>query len=165
VTASGPLERLQSLHAATADDPRLAPIACRPIALGWATVELDRAAVELGAALDLPAARFVEVDPTPALGARCRIARGVLPTGMTLVLLEPNTEGRLAASLARHGEGPAAVWLAVGDLPAALAGLRSAGLATSVERPGPLGAELLLLDGPIDGPHRLVVERPGTIRA
>jgi hypothetical protein len=121
--------------------------------------------MELGAALGLPAARFVEVDPTPALGARCRMARGVLPTGMTLVLLEPNTEGRLAASLARHGEGPAAVWLAVGDLPAALAGLRSAGLATSVQRPGPLGAERLFLDGPMYGPHRLVVERPGTIRA
>ncbi len=79
--------------------------------------------------------------------------------------LEPNTEGRLAASLARHGEGPAAVWLAVGDLPAAVAGLRSTGVATSVEQPGPLGAERLLLDRSIHGLHRLVVERPGTIRA
>ena len=34
-----------------------------------------------------------------------------------LLLLEPRTEGRLAAALARHGEGPVAIYLAAADGP------------------------------------------------
>ena len=52
------------------------------------------------------------------LGARCRVGRlADRPRdGATLVvLLEPSTEGRLAATLARHGEGWCATWLDVPD--------------------------------------------------
>ena len=37
--------------------------------------------------------------------------------GPAIVLLEPSTEGRLAATLARHGEGWCATWLAAVDAP------------------------------------------------
>ncbi|MDO8483713.1 MAG: hypothetical protein Q7S35_02070 [Candidatus Limnocylindrales bacterium] len=165
MTAIGPLHRLRALLAAVAEvQPRRA-IAGRPIALGWATVELERAAAELGAELGIPADRFLDAAQTFALGARCRVVRGVLPDAMSLVLLEPATEGRLAATLARFGEGPAAVWLAVADLPGAAASARVAGIEISVERAGPFGAERLVLDGPIHGPHRLLIELAGTIRA
>lgn len=46
-----------------------------------------------------------------ALGCVCRVATGVLFDGGSLALLEPDTEGRLAASLARLGEGPTVAWL------------------------------------------------------
>lgn len=165
MTVSGPLDRLWALLAAETDASPLRAIAGRPIALGWATVELERATVEFAAELGIPAGRFVGAAETFTLGARCRVAREALAVGLSLVLLEPATEGRLAATLARLGEGPAVVWLAVADLAAATAGLRVAGIATSVERAGPFGAERLLLDGPIHGPHRLLVERAGTIGA
>jgi hypothetical protein len=163
---TGPIDRLLSLLAREADDEAGQAIAGRPVAVGWSTVELERATLELAAALDLPAERFVDAAPTPILGARCRMAQEVLPSGVALVVLEPFTEGRLAGSLARHGEGPVAVWLAVAGLSAAVAVLRRAGVATAVERPGPLGAErLLLLDRPTHGPYRLIIELAGTIRA
>lgn len=166
MTGTGPLDRLLEALAAEADGQTVRATARRPIALGWATVELDRAASELGAELGIPAERFLGAVESLALGARCRVARDALPNGVSLVLLEPATEGRLAATLARLGEGPAAVWLAVGDLPAAIDALRASGQATSIERPGPLGPERLLLDGPIHGPYRLLVQLPaGTIRS
>jgi hypothetical protein len=160
-----PIARLRSLLDAAAGDRAIEAIGGRLAGLGWATVELDRAARELGAALDLPADRFLPANPSSSLGARCLVSLDALEPGLAVVLLEPSTEGRLAASLARHGEGPAAVWLEVGDLAAAVTALRRASVASSVERPGPIGVERLLLEGPINGPHRLVVERPGTIRA
>jgi hypothetical protein len=138
----------------------------RPLAVGWATVELDRAVTELGAALGVPADRFADAAASISLGARCLVADGVLPDGVSLALLEPNTEGRLAATLARHDEGPAAVWLAVERLAKAVASLRTTARPGTTERAlaGPYGAELLL-DGPLHGPHLFLVERPGTIRA
>ena len=91
------------------------------------------------------------------LGCVCRVAAGILPAGGSLVLLEPDTEGRLAASLARLGEGPSVTWLRAGDPPAAVEALRTAGFAVSAERDGPLGPERLIVDGPVHGPHRLLV--------
>ena len=135
-----------------------------PLAIGWATVELDRAVAELGAALRLPADRFVDAPASVALGARCLVAAGVLTGGIALLLLEPNTEGRLAATLARHDEGPAAVWLAVEDPAEAVASLGRGGHPVSPPQAGPYGGERLV-DGPRYGPHLLVVEGPGTIRA
>ena len=136
-----------------------------PVAVGWATVELDRAVAELAAALQIPSARFVDAPGSVSLGARCLVAGRVLRAGVSLALLEPETEARLAATLARHDEGPVALWLAVGDLTAAAATLHRAGRPISQPQVGPFGPERLLLDGPIHGPHRLLVERPGTIRA
>jgi len=165
VTGRSAIARLQSALAAAVDHPALARLAGRPVALGWATVELDRAALELAAALGLPQDPFVITAPTSSLGARARIAWDGLGPGVALILLEPSTEGRLAATLARQGEGPAAVWMGVASLPNAEATLGRAGVALAAADAGPFGAERLLLDGPIHGPHRLLVELAGTIRA
>lgn len=107
---------------------------------GWATVELDRAERDVRAALggDL---EFAEAPRSVLLGARCR--RGEASGGEWIVLLEPDSEGRLAGFLARHGEGWAATWE-----------LGSPG-ASGV--PGPLGPELLAGDQPVRGPFRLVL--------
>lgn len=134
----------------------------RIVAIGWATVDLDRAAAEFGTRWpDLATMKDAPADGL--LGARARLAHGkVLPSGpdsIALVLLEPSTEGRLAASLARHGEGPAAVWLAPAGATDGADGRR-----TSVPADGPFGPQRLVLGGPIAGPHVLLLERsPGTI--
>jgi hypothetical protein len=72
------------------------------LAVGWATVDAERTASELGGV------ELVEADPEPALGAHAWVAR----TGsIDLVVLEPATEGYLAAHLARHGEGIAVLYV------------------------------------------------------
>jgi len=87
--------------AAAAEDARFD--GAKLATIGWATVDLDRAERELGQALG------VSLDARPAprarrLGATTRIAHPFGPSP-ALVLLEPDTEGLLAALLARHGEG------------------------------------------------------------
>lgn len=121
-------------------------------AIGWATVELDRAASELAHDLGISPGVFVEAVDSLALGARCRIAADVLPGGLTLVILEPATEGRLAATLARFGEGPAVTWYRT-NTPVDVSG--------SSLRHGPFGSERLVAGDPVHGPHRLLIE-PGT---
>jgi hypothetical protein len=114
--------------------------------IGWATVELDRAAAELGAELDTtfePAARDA------LLGAAVRSSTGKQPR---FVLLEPDTEGRLSGALARHAEGPVALYLRVPSLeqlPGTLA-LRAGR--------GPLGPARLVLAGDPWGPFLIFVE-------
>jgi hypothetical protein len=163
VIGQGPLERLSDLQVAAGTTEVEGLTGGHASALGWATVELDRAAFELGQALLIPPEAFVEAPGSFVLGARCRVAVATLPGGISLVLLEPITEGRLASTLARHDEGPAVVWLAVEDLAGAVAVVQTRAGHTSLARPGPFGDECLVLDGPIHGPHRLLVERPGTI--
>ncbi len=135
-----------------------------PLAIGWATVELDRTVADIVAALQIPAHRFTVAPGSVALGARCLIGVDVLPGGVALLLLEPNTEGRLAATLARHDEGPAAAWLGAGNLADAVARLSTVGHPASPAQAGPFGSERLV-NGPRYGPHLLLVEWPGTIRA
>lgn len=91
------------------------PEGARIAAVGWATVDLERAAAEWSMAAGSEAAASAEpqiaATPAPddvALGAFAR--RLDLPDG-PLLLLEPRTEGRLAAALARHGEGPIALYV------------------------------------------------------
>jgi hypothetical protein len=79
----------------------------RLLALGWATVDGARAAAEA------PDLDFRPADPEPALGARAWLTRA---GPLDLVLLEPTTEGRLAAALARRGEGLTVVYVAVDAL-------------------------------------------------
>lgn len=127
----------------------------RIVAVGWATVDLDRAAVELAPLLE-PGTAFADAMPSEHLGARCRVGR-VRPgaaAAEVVVLLEPYTEGRLTATLARHDEGWRASW-EVRER-ATVEG-RSDAEALSSERPGPLGSERVVLGGPATGPHRLVV--------
>lgn len=138
------------------DEPDLAPFA-----LGWATVELDRAEQAFADTFGPSAKAAVAAPDDTILGASCRIVTLDLAGLPLVVLLEPNTEGRLAASLARRGEGPVAVWLG----PVAPADR------TSPEDPpsetdgdGPFGPQVLLPGSPITGPHRLLVPAgPGTI--
>ena len=123
------------------------------LGVGWATVDAERAATEL-------ARRWPRSAPFEAgtreslLGAACLVGRPVAHDGrpVRLVVLEPVREGRLAASLARHGEGPAALWLAGGP------GTPDGG-PVSRRAGGPFGPERLVLGGPAGGPHLLVVDR------
>jgi hypothetical protein len=74
------------------------------LAIGWGTVDRERSAAE---------AAGLSFEPAPdeaALGARALIAR---PGSVDLVLLEPSTEGKLAAALARRGEGITAIYVGV----------------------------------------------------
>lgn len=125
----------------------------RILAVGWATVELDRAGLELASVL-LPGTSFQPGPPSEHLGARCRLG-WVAPAfveelAVIVVLLEASTEGRLAATLARRGEGWCATWEAGAG--------ETAGAGLSVVRSGPLGPERLRLGDPVIGSHRLVVE-------
>ena len=89
--------------------------------------------------------RFTAAERSQLLGARCR--RAATGDDEWIVLLEPDTEGRLAAFLARHGEGWAVTW--------------EVGGATRRGTPGPLGPELAG-DQPVRGPFRLILT-PATI--
>jgi len=99
-------------------------------AVGWATVDADRACRELDALLDGEHTAWQPVDREATLGARA-LRREPPPGpggGVDLLVLEPDTEGRLAASLARFGEGVAVAYLrqpaaAAGAVPAARARL------------------------------------------
>ena len=151
-------ESLRATLAALAADAPPAP-ASRLHALGWATVELDRAERELSADLGLGPAAFIEAPDSGLLGARCRVALDTFPGGVALVILEPATEGRLSAALARHGEAPLAAWFVLdgGD------GSRVRPPSTAS---GPFGPERIAPDGSINGLRRLLVDlEAGTIRA
>jgi hypothetical protein len=130
---------------AAARDPWLADL---PLAgIGWATVELDRGARELS-----DAGPFDDAPRDTALGASARRSPSARRDRSVILLLEPDTEGPLAAALARFGEGVLAVYLGpldradVDDTP---------GLGPS--RPGPLGPTRLVIGRPSWGPHVLVL--------
>lgn len=129
-------------------------------AIGWATVDADRAAEELRRVLQLPLVEPVALPADGPLGARClRLERD--DDGPALVLLEPTREGRLAASLARRGEGVAVAWVALGlDDTRLLARANLGGLVLSAVGRGPFGTERVVLGGPAWGPH-LVLTAPG----
>jgi hypothetical protein len=143
------------------DEPRQAlPGDPRPsdgadvLAVGWATVDRDRVVAAAGA-VGPAAAQALAADPH--LGAF------VVRVGLTVparLVIEPDREGRLAATLARLGEGPVAIYLSTGPggLAAFVAGVRVRGAEVSATRPGPLGSSVVLLGGPIWGPHLVVVE-------
>jgi hypothetical protein len=136
----------QSLRADAAErDPWLADL--RVAGIGWATVELERAARELASQ-----GPFTAAARDVALGAtavRSPLADRSRPA---LFLLEADTEGLLAASLARFGEGVLAAWLGpldradVDDTPR-----------LGPPRAGPLGPARLVIGRPAWGPHVLVL--------
>jgi hypothetical protein len=118
-------------------------------AVGWATVDLERAAA------GFPGLQFAAAADEPLLGGRASLA--AVTQGLSLALLEPVTEGRLAASLARHGEGPVALYVRLLGGPTALdPGPYGAPVMSRIVE-GPFGLEALLLGGPAFGPHLLVV--------
>jgi hypothetical protein len=128
------LEAAEAIRAAAvARDGRVESL---PIAgVGWATVDHERAERELDALLGA-IGPWAPVERDPVLGARGRLraAEGSEEQPF-LVVLEPDTEGRLAASLARFGEGVAVVYLGGGG-------------------PGP---GTLVRGGPAWGPHAIVL--------
>ena len=145
------------------------------LALGWATVDLDRAEADLDMWLALDQGPVEGIEPSLGATTRVRGTRG-LP-GTWIVLLEPVTEGRVAAALARDDEGPCALYLQPpAGLDDWLAEAASRGVETrsGIRRDGPFGRQALLAGGPAAGPHIVMVEglRPspvigatGTIRA
>jgi hypothetical protein len=148
-------------EAVTDDEATAAPRPLRLAGLGWATVELDRAADELGMWLGEAPDPDAPDAADPLLGARARVRdAGGLP-GDAVLLLEPSTEGRLAAALARDGEGPAALYLRpAAGLGAWAAAARPRGVTLSARRVGPLGGSVLVAGGPVAGPHLVIVDTP-----
>ena len=136
----------EHIRAAAAErDPWLAEL--RVAGIGWGTVELDRATHELAGLGPFTAAvRDVSLGAT---AARSPLAERWRPA---LVVLEPDTEGLLAASLARFGEGVLVLWLGpldradVDDTPR-----------LGPSRNGPLGPARLVVGRPAWGPHVLVL--------
>lgn len=119
------------------------------VAIGLASVDAERAIAELGSA------QFQAAQPDASLGAR---AWQGPPARPQLIMLEPLSEGRLAAALARHGEGVVALYLGSSRPPAA-------GLAQALDRPRPWpgGAAARLVVRPARpwGPFLFVVEDAG----
>jgi hypothetical protein len=121
----------------------------------WATVEIDRALTDLGRSAPSLALIADPVDD-PLLGARVAVvsaAEGDIP----IALAEPSREGRLAATLARNGEGPAGRYVrspidldVLRDLAAA------AGVSLSKPAIGPFGPAVLLVTA-VAGPHLILV--------
>jgi hypothetical protein len=135
------------------------------VGIGWATVELERAAEDLDSAFNragMPQPAWAPATRDDLLGATTWVSREWWPTWGSddppaLVLLEPDTEGRLAATLARFGEGVGAIYLAarpedpVSRIDPARLGRPS---------PGPLGSGRLVLARPTWGPNVIVLDRP-----
>jgi hypothetical protein len=120
----------------------------RRIVDGWATVELDRAEEEVAALLGIEGSVVAEpVADDRVLGARCRLLRW---DDRTVLLLEPSLEGRLAAALARRGEGFVARYL-VADAGAPDRARRDRFTLSSAGH-GPFGTERLVIAGPRSGP-------------
>ncbi len=138
---------------AAAHDPWLSNL--RVLGIGWATVELERAAQELLEAFitaGMPDPQW-ELAPREGLLGATAWAEPGDSARPSIVLLEPDTESRLAATLARFGEGVAAVYLQ----PARGDAVESSRLGRP--SPGPLGMSRIVLAGPTWGPHVIVLER------
>jgi hypothetical protein len=127
----------------------------RFVGRGWATVEIERGAAELEDRL-APGAAFEIASRSAILGARCLRGRARRADAANqnddasadwIVLLEPDTEGRLAGYLARFGEGWAATWTVADDEERL----------GPVVAPGPLGEERLVQGGAGGGPFRMLL--------
>ncbi len=137
---------------------RLLPVGSQPrvLAIIWATVDVDRVLAGIGlAAEELPDDRL--------LGAAVRLVHPL--GGEPIAFLEPTTEGRIAATLAQSGEGPAGQYiLATDGLSSLVVRAAAAGIAIKRADDGPFGPSALVLGGPAAGPHIVLVAGPaGTI--
>ena len=137
----------------------------RNVGRGWATVELERAARELAAGLGIDAGAWVPAPRDALLGARAWSAPTPVDDGPAIVLLEPDTEGRLAATLVRFAEGVAAVYLRDPVAGAAAPDPESTEVRASAAVEGTaaqsaLGPARVVPGGPAWGPHVLLLEPP-----
>ena len=121
------------------------------VAIGWATVEIERAERELETAIG-DSGSWAEAPRDALLGARAAVYRSSAAERPLVVVLEPDTEGRLAASLARHGEGVAAAYVTV------RAGAVLAAGAFGIPAGGPLGRGRRLARGGIGEPSIIVLD-------
>jgi hypothetical protein len=129
----------------------------RSIAEIWATVEIERALRDLGLAADLAG----EAVDDPLLGAWVVVVadaeriveEGAAAGAERIALAEPATEGRLAAFLARNGEGPAGRYVGV-PLAIDIVAARGAGAGVALSRSGigPFGRQIQIVDRSIGGP-------------
>jgi hypothetical protein len=120
------------------------------IARIWQTVDVDRTVADLG----------LTSEPLPnddVLGGQGFIVRP--RDGVPVVILEPSTEGPLAESLARYGEGDAGTYVVP---PGGLAEARESGLTLWREAEGPFGREALvrMQAGSQTAPFTVIVDRP-----
>ena len=137
------------------------------VGIGWATVELERAAEDLTAAFvraGMPEPAWAPVSRDELLGANAWVSHEWWPTWgpnepPSIVLLEPDTEGRLAATLARFGESVGAAYVAPHP-----DGQRIEIDPVRLGRPaaGPLGSGRLVLARPTWGPNVVVLDRRRT---
>lgn len=126
----------------------------RTLARLWATVELERALADLGA----EPTRVAAASEDPLLGARVVVVASD-DGGPDVALAEPSTEGRLAAALVRHGEGPAGCYVvAPFGLETVRARAAAAGVQLSGTAVGPFGRSVLVLGGPPAGPSLILVD-------
>ena len=143
-----------------AHDPDLAaarqqsPSSVTLAAVIWATVDLERAEAELALWLE-PLANPAPLVDEPHLGARGRVRTTTGLPGGRLVLLEPITEGAIAASLARDSEGPCGLYVLSAPMPQVSDG-------PARRHDGPIGASVRLRTAVRAGPHLLLLV-PGTI--
>jgi hypothetical protein len=129
----------------------------RTVAVIWATVDRDRLLSESGWSAE------ESLPDDPFLGASVAVVRS--STGEAIAVVEPATEGRLAATLARHGEGPAGEYVEA-PIPLDAIGQVATAAGLVVGRPvaGPFGRSVIVVSGSVSGPHLVLVERsPGTI--
>ena len=154
------MARPDDLHPASrAAEPSLAWLrehgAATTLAEIWATVEIDRALTDLFRS-GPPAGPIAAPLDDPLLGARV-VVTSVAEGDTPIALAEPSSEGRLAATLARHGEGPAGRYV---RSPIDLDALRDLAIAAGllVSRPaiGPFGPAILVATA-VAGPHLILV--------
>jgi hypothetical protein len=127
---------LGQLASALASAARSGPGAPALVGVGWATVDAERTLVGLDGLQVAP-----ETEE-PSLGARAWVAW----LGATaIVVLEPSTEGRLAAALARRGEGIACLYLAASG-PTRSPRLTALGPGRLLPHERPWGPFVLLVD-------------------
>jgi hypothetical protein len=126
-----------------------------------ATVDLERALADLrgdgvGGGQQLVTGRPDAVED-PLLGARVVVL--TTEAGAQIALAEPSTEGRLAGTLARHGEGRAgAYWRVPVDLDVVRAAAAEAHVALSPAASGPFGRSVLVLGERFAARHAILVE-------
>ena len=112
------------------------------------TVDLERALDDLR----LPPSTVERAVRDDILGARAVVIER--QPGMTVAVAEPTTEGRLAAALARQGEGQVGEYVAVPALDSlddVRRRARELGIPLSSPASGPFGVGVLVRGGPIGG--------------
>jgi hypothetical protein len=140
----------------------------RTLAEIWATVDLERSLPEFRTPIVTASAGAnpdpATIDPRHAaedalLGARVLVL--TTDDGRRIALAEPSREGRLAGTLARHGEGHIGAYLeSPFGLDVVATRAAAANLRLSRFEMGPFGRSVLVLPGRDTSRLLILVERP-----